>query len=377
MNKNNLPTVYFYIPQTDWPTDYLPDSPDTYWSWMQSRYCLAKHNLTYQYLGRYNWTLQTYLHLKAAGFSCQLIDHLPSEGIVIAHRNFLPFYLRPSSQVLLVCIKADYETHPYAQLQIVQNIQETKTFSNSYFIPYWPQPSLIPRDPKRGNRFESIAYYGLPKNLAPELQTLAWAEQLASMGFQWRIVLRENWNDYSQVDAVLAVRDFEQPTDYPWKPASKLTNAWLAGVPAILGRESAYQTERQSKLDYIEVSSLEETLTALKRLRDNLSLRQAMVKQGQQRGESRSTDVLVQQWQQFFEDVAFPAWVRWCSSSRWSQKLYLARCRLEIQEKHRRPLSQYAHDLDLDDIKHPTTEEQLATWGLKLYKRSQQFFGLH
>ncbi|NEQ70480.1 MAG: hypothetical protein F6K21_34310, partial [Symploca sp. SIO2D2] len=58
-------------------------------------------------------------------------------------------------------------------------------------------------------------------------------------------------------------------------------------------------------------------------------------------------------------------------------KLYLASRRLEIQEKHRRPLSQYAHDLDLDDIKHPTTEEQLATWGLKLYKRSQQFFGLH
>jgi len=376
MNKSNSPTVYFYIPRVDWPKDYLPDSPDTYWSWAQSRYHLAEHEPMYQHLGKYSWTLLTYLHLKAAGLGCKLIDHLPSAGIVIAHRNFLPFHLRPSSQVLLVCLKADYETHPYAQLQIVHNIHETKTLRNSYFIPLWFQPSLIPRHPQRGNCFETIAYYGIPKNLAPELQTLAWTEQLASMGFQWRIVSPENWHDFSQVDAVLAVRDFEQRTDYSWKPALKLANAWLAGVPAILGRESAYQAECQSELDYIEVGSLEETLTALQRLRDNLSLRQAMVEHGRQRAESRSTDVLVQQWQQFLEEVAFPAWVRWCRSSSWSQKLYFARCRLEIQEKHRRPLSQYAHDLDLDDIDHPTTEEQLATLGLKLYKRSQHILGL-
>ena len=38
------------------------------------------------------------------------------------------------------------------------------------------------------------------------------------------------------------------------KPPSKLFNSWLAGVPAVLGHESAYRAERRSDLDYIEVS---------------------------------------------------------------------------------------------------------------------------
>jgi hypothetical protein len=47
------------------------------------------------------------------------------------------------------------------------------------------------------------------------------------------------WHDYSTDDLVLAVRDLTEK-DALVKPASKLVNAWIAGVPALLGPEPAF-----------------------------------------------------------------------------------------------------------------------------------------
>ena len=165
---NNFPPIYFYIPQEDWPINEMPKTADTYWAKFDG-------NLT---SGVYAWTLQTYLRLKEDGFPCQLTGTLPSEGIVLAHRCSLPIYLQPNPKLLIVCLKADYEEHPYAQIHVVLNHQETKKVSNSYYIPHWPQPGLIPRSPERSLRFENIAYFGIEKNLAPELKEAAFQARL-------------------------------------------------------------------------------------------------------------------------------------------------------------------------------------------------------
>ncbi|MBD2100474.1 glycosyltransferase [Leptolyngbya sp. FACHB-261] len=313
MNRR-LPPVYFYIPKSDWPNNF-PENANVYWrgfSW-----------------GVFCWTLQTYLRLRELDFPCELVGMMPSEGIVLAHRDSLPYQLRPRPKLLLVCLKADREAHPFAQLHLVQNPKEASNsrFSNSrHYMPHWPQPGLIPRDSGRSERFENIAYLGHEANLAPELQTPAWREQLTALGLHWSIVEREHWHDYSQVDAVVAVRRLgHQGDSQHWKPPSKLLNAWHAGVPAILGYESAFQAERKSELDYLEVGSVDDILAALQRLRNQPDLRRAMIDNGRCRAEETQAARLATQWQRFITEVAVPTYNRWSTASHWSQQSFLKR----------------------------------------------------
>lgn len=307
------PPIYFYLSQLCW----VPVN-------IQAALSNAEIPINIFSYGPCCWTLQTYLHLKAAGFPCQFVRKLPKQGIVLAHRDCLPNRLKPGRELLLVCLQADRkQAHPYAQLHIVQNLEQTKRIENSHFIHHWIQPGLIPRNLARGNRFENIAFFGTPENLAPELSTPTWQEQIAALGLNWQVVHRDRWHDYSQVDAILAVRDFTGKT-YPTKPATKLQNAWHTGVPAILGNESAFRAERKSELDYLEVNSVEDLLTALRRLRDDQVLRQAIVNNGWQRAQETQTEQLVNDWCQLLTQIVVPAYEQWCSISESAQFAFLA-----------------------------------------------------
>jgi len=138
--------IYFYIPEKDWPSD-MPNSANEPWEEFGR--------------GIYCWTLQTYLHLNQNNYPCQLVNQLPQEGIVLAHRDSLPYELKPGNNMLLVCMKADRDPHPYAQVHIVQNPNECKFVRNSIYIPLWPQPGLIQRNSNRGHEVKNVAYMGL------------------------------------------------------------------------------------------------------------------------------------------------------------------------------------------------------------------------
>ncbi len=217
---DSLPSIYFYLPKSDWRDD-LPQSTDAVWK-------------NWEY-GVYSWTLQTYLRLQADGFPCQLVDSLPEEGIMIAHLQSLPIDLIPNSKSLFICLLADKGRHPYAQIHVVQNPQQIKPRilgdrlllpGKNIYIPHWTQPGLIPRDLQRGDRFENVAFFGLEINLAPEFREQYWHQQLQDLGLNWQIISSDRWNDYSDVDVVVAVRNFHTPA-YAWdyKPPTKLFNA--------------------------------------------------------------------------------------------------------------------------------------------------------
>jgi hypothetical protein len=131
---------------------------------------------------------------------------------------------------------------------------------------------------------------------------------------------------------VLAVRRFQGVDDFAWKPATKLYNAWHAGVPAVLGRESAYRAEWKSELDYWEVDTVEEALDALKKLRDDVALRRAMVENGKQRSQETEPQVLAQQWMQFLTEVAVPAYHTWCSHRGLHQKKFFLKRQTALLE---------------------------------------------
>lgn len=307
----DLPPIYFYLPES-YSLDTLPASADIYAPGLYRD-------------GVYCWTVQTYLHLQADGFPCKITNKIPEQGIVMVHRSCIPENWQPKPNLLLVCLMADKERHPLAQFHIVLNtkeplLQEPQNLWPSCFIPHWPQPGLIKRDDIRSDRFEQIAFFGHPRNLDPALQAPTWEERLNQLGLTWQIVDRDRWHDFSQIDAIVAVRSFTK-TDFFDKPATKLYNSWHAGVPAIFGRETSVQNERKSELDYMEVTSVDEALAALKRLRDDLDWRKAMIENGYLRAQETEYHHLTKRWQNVLTEQIVPEYERWCAMNPQTQQL--------------------------------------------------------
>jgi len=251
--------------------------------------------------GERAWILQTCLRLRRRGLELALADRVPPAGLVLFHakqERALRRALPPGGAPVLVGVRADNRQPLAAELEIVQNGRWADG-RRRFAVPHWPQPGLRPRDPARGERLERVAYKGFLDNLAPELRDEAWRRRLAAMGIDWQLdapafrgaatdrdVAR--WADYRDVDAVLAVRPAHRGREHS-KPATKLTNAWLAGVPALLGPEYAFRELRRSELDYLEVADADAAAAGLARLRGEPALYRAMVEHGAAR--AREVDV--------------------------------------------------------------------------------------
>lgn len=239
------------------------------------------------------WVLQTYLRLRKAGYPVSITRKIPRGGILVYHGEHSSALRRQGLLSLapaLVAIRGDRRSALLADYQIHQNGR--RMGRRQLVVPHWPQPGLVPRDPARGARIRRIVFKGFAENLHPALQDDAWAAELRSMGLEWVVQARRfgyrsqdlfaSWADFSDIDLIVAVRP---PDHHLWKskPASKLINAWLAGVPAILGPEYAYRELRRSRLDFIEATSAGEVRQAIQRLIEDPDLYQAMVENGRER----------------------------------------------------------------------------------------------
>lgn len=256
------------------------------------------------------WVAPTYYHLKKAGFSCEIVDTMPEEGIVLTDRDTLGDGNKYLDRVMLICAKSDRDYHPSAEIHVVHNLLDAENPANApwnpYFISHWPLPGLIPRPRERGNSIANAAYIGTKSQLAAELQSSAWSEALTSLGCRWLPVFESpRWNDYREIDLVVAARKFGRQK-YLNKGAIKLYNCWRAGVPAILAPETAFLLERQSELDFIAVTSLEEAIEAVRALKNDPERYSAMIERGLERGRDITTERTLEQWIAFFRDFAFP-----------------------------------------------------------------------
>jgi hypothetical protein len=304
------PPIHFYLPEPI-PAD-MPQSPRVYWAGFRG----------HMRGGVYAWTVQTFQWLHESGLNCQLTNQLPTEGILVAHRKSLPRNFVPPPKVLFVCLRADATFHPFAHLHIVLTQRAVSRWYPSAYMPHWPQPGLIPRDPARGDRWENAAFFGDHACIAREMQSDQWTSTLRELKLNWQHVPPEKWHDFSEVDVVVAIRDFVGKHHYANKPATKLFNAWHAGVPAVLGRESAYREQRQNDLDYLEAATLADLLAALRCLRDHPDLRRSMVAHGRQRARETDPAVIVARWRDFFATVATPAYEKWRAASAPQRRLW-------------------------------------------------------
>lgn len=264
--------------------------------------------------GERAWILQTWLRLRRAGHPVELSGTAPDEGLIVFHAKQAKELLRQRSRlrdVLLAGVRADNREPLIADFEILQN----GFFADGrrrFFLPHWPQPGLLPRDPARGERIERIAYKGFAANLHPGFRTPEWTDFLARERIEWvedavafagRNRLELEWPDFRTVDLALAVRPDERKMRHS-KPATKLVNAWLAGVPALLGPEHAFRELRRSELDYLEVASVAEARDAVMRLRSDPGLYRAMVENGFRRGVDLAPEALVPRWAELlFETI--------------------------------------------------------------------------
>ncbi|MEA2603334.1 MAG: hypothetical protein QOF89_4326 [Acidobacteriota bacterium] len=270
------------------------------------------------------WILQTFLRLARAGRPVELAATPPAEGVVVFHAKHaraLRQQWRRLGDAVLVGVRADNREPLIADFEVVQN----GLFADGrrrFHIPHWPQPGIVPRDSGRGTAIRRLVYKGFDQNLHPDFRLPAWRDFLAVRGIEWGVDsavfagrdsdrLALEWPDFREVDVTLAVR----PRDgrrWTNKPSSKLVNAWLAGVPAMLGPEQAYRELRRSELDFFEVSSLAEAKTAVDRLLADPGLYRAMVENGHARAADFTAGALLPQWEKLlFETIPALAPPRW------------------------------------------------------------------
>ena len=127
------------------------------------------------------------------------------------------------------------------------------------------------------------------------------------------------WHDYSGDDLVMAARDLTAE-DAKVKPASKLVNAWIAGVPALLGPEPAFRELRSSELDYIEILTPDDVLNAVSMPQANPKRYRAMIDNGLQRARAFTPERIRSRWIEVLHGAVAEEFERWRKKSR-SQRL--------------------------------------------------------
>lgn len=265
------------------------------------------------------WCVQTYVQLKWRGLNVYLVPDYSSELICITLYDNLKHKKFAFNSYIVAC-QQDRGRPEICEQRIVQNplnvIDQT-----DHLLPLWPQPNIIERDKSRGTKVENLAFKGLERHLSEPFKNPEFLHRLESIGMSLSVSsedressLGSEWSNYSNVDLVLAVRNCNEHL-LSVKPASKLINAWLAGCPAILGPEPAYQHLRESELDYIEVRTPDEVISALVRLKNNPALYSAMVENGLKRAKDFTPDAIALRWRDLLAGPIAEGYERWLNQS--------------------------------------------------------------
>ena len=161
---------------------------------------------------------------------------------------------------------------------------------------------------------------GNRSQLDEELKSDKWIKALEELNCKWLPIFEhKKWNDYTNIDAVVAVRTFDK-NPYNNKPASKLINCWRAGVPAIIAPESSFMACRKSELDFLIIKSLDEAITAVKKLKNNPEIVLKMITNGLERSQEFTPESVKKQWINFFNNFAFPAYEKWQDLSKFKKR---------------------------------------------------------
>ena len=283
------------------------------------------------------WVSRTYYELRVAGRPATIGPTVaPGRVNIVGVREFGRRDVR--ADAFFAIPRLDAHDPKLADFVIYQNGLRGRGPTWDW-VPHWAQPGIEPRDPARGARIERLVYKGAAINLDADFKLGDFRAALASVGVTLDVdVVRDgdrdnNWGDYRDADAVVAARNLTK-YDARQKPASKLINAWWGEVPALLGPEPAYQEQRRSELDYLEVRCPRDVIAAIKRLKELPGLYAAMVENGRERRVSFDDQHLGARWGAILDGSLSEAFGRW-RRLRWPARRLRTALKLVAESKSR------------------------------------------
>ena len=256
--------------------------------------------------GRNSWIAQGFVRLRpmleSLGWKVTAGARYIPGSVSIAHRDDANAVLTSAFRTFLVVVRADRQPAMACDLAIVQNAIDP--MSHERFMPLWPQPGLTPRKGSRGTTLKRIAYMGRLTSPPAWFADPSFHGALKARGVDFE-VRTQGWDRYDDVDLVVAARD-ELPLVLANKPATKLYNGWLAGVPVLAAPEPAYEELRRSPLDYLRIEGPHDVLAAVDDLQAQPALYDAMVANGQRRARAFSVESIAQRWCELLQDEVAP-----------------------------------------------------------------------
>jgi len=211
------------------------------------------------------WLVQTYFELRDTGYDVSASAVADSQKVNVMHADDY-VHLQNKDLFFVAVVVADRRVYFPGNCSLVQNHNHLVSKAD-YWVPHWDQPGLIPRpslapDP---DRIFNVAFAGIPEN-SIELNRVI--EQAAfERPVRISMLSPHRWNDFSDVDVLVAVRDLNGKK-HPEKPPTKLFNAWAAGVPFVGGMDSAYEQVGKPGINYLQVCNQTQLLNAISWLQD-------------------------------------------------------------------------------------------------------------
>ena len=258
------------------------------------------------------WIVQTYLHVRDAlaadGWTVALSDRFEAGAICVAHWDELhrPRWRAPRSY--LIGVRADRPPLLVADKVVRQNTLVPDA-AGRVGIPLWPQPGIRPRRPERGNDVRRVGYFGRLAMAPSFFSDSLFRRELDVLGLEF-VPSEHDWQDYRDVDVVIAFRT-APPSLLLHKPVTKLSNAWLAGVPAIVGPEPAYLQLRTDENDMCVAHDGAEVIAELKRLVHEPGHYAAMRERAARRAPAFDVPAIRDRWLAFFRERVAPAFAQW------------------------------------------------------------------
>ncbi len=278
---------------------------------------------------RHTWVWALYCQLKLRGIGVSISYEFETEAINVVHCQTARGLLKASDfrKYFIVGIRADFRPFPYGQFEIVQNRHSES--ARCIYIPLYPQPGLLERDPRRGE-VVNVCFSGRPQN---SIDYTKLKDDLKKIGCRFVFKGVGRWHEMFDVDILLGIRSLSK-RPYHSKPATKLFNAWLAGIPFIGGYDSAFSQVGVPGENYIRVSSYEELINSIRDLVKNPALYKKLQQNGKVAGAGYTSERITDLWVELLEGKIFPAYQQWClSSSRWHLKSFFLSRWFFVREK--------------------------------------------